>query len=121
MTDAVRTEDIEQLAEWLSFYATPIRVSVFPVLPGEDGQAMAGPTSLDVYLPRPVDGAALLEWPPFNPRFGERYLSLPYDGGHLVITEPEFEYAVLVDERLGRILVYLVGGVGLAFQEDRTR
>jgi hypothetical protein len=121
MTDTVRTEDIEKLAEWLSVYVRPFRVSVFAVLPGEDGQAMAGPTALDVYLPPPVDNAAMLDWGTFNPRYGERYLSLPYDGGHLVITEPEFEYAVLLDERLGWIIAYLVGGIGLTFQQERPR
>jgi hypothetical protein len=114
MADARNTTaDFDQLAEWLSDHlmGDPFRVTVVPLLPAADGRLMAGPTALDIYLPAPFDGAAILE--AATDGLPERYLSLPYAGGHLVITEAEFDHASLVNERRGEILVYMVGSVGV--------
>jgi hypothetical protein len=118
--------DFDALAEWLSDYiAGPVRISVFPLLPSAEGGVMPGPIALDVYVPAHYDDAAILETTEIadlvgveRPAVSERYISWPFDGGHVVINEPEFEYASVVSAH--QIMVYMVGGIGLAIQEDRT-
>ena len=114
--DQEQTTDFEQLAEWLSNYVTPIRVTVFAWLPAAGGGVMAGPMALDIYLPRPYDAAGVLEHPELSSGFAEGYLALPYDGGQLVIDQAQFEYASNIGH--DRIIVYMLGGVGITFSED---